>query len=119
MTIIALTMVVHAEKLASLMKKRGWNQVTISKKSGVSQQQISNILSGRRYKIRMETVEKLARAFGMTVDQYMGLPGKPEPEKPDALTQKFIRMLKQVPAGSPILKILEDIIDGQLAQKKT
>jgi len=109
-------MVEHAKRLAELMKKRGWNQVMVSKRSGLSQVQVSHILSGRRFRLRMETVEKLAAAFGLTVDQYMG---KSEKKEPDPLTQQFAKMLEGIPENDPILKVIEDIILGEKARRKT
>ena len=55
------------------MKKMGWNQVQLAKKSGLTQGQIGNILNLRRTEIRLSTVDKLAKAFNMSIDEFLGL----------------------------------------------
>jgi transcriptional regulator with XRE-family HTH domain len=53
-----------AENLAALMAQAGWNQVELSKRSGVSQRQISNILR-QETGCSIEHADALARAFGL------------------------------------------------------
>lgn len=53
-----------ARNLAALMGEMHWNQVELSKRSGVSQRQISNILR-RETGCSIEHADALARAFGL------------------------------------------------------
>ena len=53
-----------ARNLRLLMSEAGWNQVELSKRSGVSQRQISNILSSNTG-CSVEHADALARAFGL------------------------------------------------------
>ena len=53
-----------ANNLRALMDERQWNQVELSKRSGVSQRQISNILR-RETGCSIEHAEALAQAFGL------------------------------------------------------
>lgn len=52
-----------ARNLRALMDLRGWNQVELSRRSGVSQRHISSILN-RRTGVSGEIIDKLAYAFG-------------------------------------------------------
>lgn len=49
--------------LKALMDLRGWNQVELARRSGVSQRHISSILN-RRTGVSGEIIDKLAYAFG-------------------------------------------------------
>jgi len=53
-----------AKNLKTLMAIRGWNQIELSKKSGVSQRMISSILS-QESGCSVETADAIAHAFGL------------------------------------------------------
>ena len=53
-----------ARNLAMLMAEAGWNQVELSRRSGISQRQISNILR-KDTGCSVEHADALARAFGL------------------------------------------------------
>lgn len=55
---------VFARNLAWLLAQRGWSQRDLAAKSGVSQRQISNILSGATAPT-VETADALAAPFGL------------------------------------------------------
>jgi len=60
------TKTVLARNLRHLMEDRRWDQLTLAKKSGVSQKTISNIL--RQEKVpTLDTVESIAQAFGLNL----------------------------------------------------
>jgi len=54
-----------ARNLLALMDQAGWNQVELSRRSGVSQRQISNILR-QQSGCSVEHADALARAFGLS-----------------------------------------------------
>lgn len=54
-----------SKNLAWLLERRNWSQRDLAKRSGVSQRQISNILSNA-VACSIETAEALAGAFGLT-----------------------------------------------------
>lgn len=56
--------------LAILMKWKSWNQSELSRRSGVSQRHISDVLSGQT-DLTTEKVEKLALAFGLQAWQLL------------------------------------------------
>lgn len=53
-----------ARNLAALMAETGWNQVELSRRSGVSQRQISNILR-QETGCSIEHADAIAKAFGL------------------------------------------------------
>jgi len=62
-----------SEKLRQLRKKKGWTQAQLSRFSGVSQQAISHIESGRNAPTG-NTLKILAPVLGCTVDELLGEP---------------------------------------------
>jgi len=69
-------------KIKELMKLRGWNQVETAKKSGLTPSQISAILSNRvnSDNITTKNADKLATAFGITIDELLGRKAKKKSE---------------------------------------
>jgi transcriptional regulator with XRE-family HTH domain len=55
---------VFATVLQELMRQRGWSQHELAKKSGVTQRQISNLLTGTQSP-SLDTAEAIARAFDL------------------------------------------------------
>lgn len=66
--------VMIANKIEKLMVERGWNQVDLANKSGIHQGTISNILNEKTTKVQIPNLQKLANAFGITVDELMERP---------------------------------------------
>ena len=118
---IGFNMFDHGKRIAELLKKYGWNQVYLAKRCNISQQTLSNIINGRRQKIRMETGQKIAAAFRMSLDEYLGKEEKTqeknEPNSP--LVVKFIKLIESVPDNDELLLIIEDIIDRRLEKRLT
>lgn len=62
-----------AERLRQLMESRGWTEnKTVALKVGVHPSTIGLLLNSGRTDPGISTVQKLARAFGMTVSQFIG-----------------------------------------------
>jgi transcriptional regulator with XRE-family HTH domain len=57
-------MSIVAKKVSHYIKEKGWSIPTLSKKSGLSQSAIKKIIYATSKNQRMETLEKLAAAFG-------------------------------------------------------
>jgi len=55
---------VFATVLKELMRQRGWSQQEIAKRSGISQKQISNLLTGTQSP-SLDTAEAIAQAFDL------------------------------------------------------
>lgn len=67
------------DKMIEFMTKRNLNQVDLAKKSGVGQTLISGILTGKRPNPTVETIQKLAKAFNISVAE---LTGESIPDRP-------------------------------------
>lgn len=55
-----------ARRLRLLRAENGWTQETLAALAGLNRNQIGDIERARR-NVRLETTERLARAFGLTV----------------------------------------------------
>lgn len=60
------------ENLRRLREQRGWTQEDLAARSGVPQGTISNIEAGRTQSPRLGSVEALATALGVTVEEVTG-----------------------------------------------
>lgn len=94
-----------AKNLRTLMDVRGWNQVELAGKSGVSQTMISSVLNARS-SCSIETADALAQAFGLT-SWHLLMPGLTE----DLLKSKAVqRLLESYVSATPDGKTLIDAI---------
>jgi len=60
------------ERVGDLMRKKGLNQTQLAETSGITQATMSRILQGEVEDVRMETLDKLARALAVSVDYLLG-----------------------------------------------
>ena len=58
--------------LADMLRKSGWSQADVARKSGVAASQISAYLTGKKRKPELETLWKLADGFNVTIDELVG-----------------------------------------------
>ena len=89
--------VMIANKIEKLMAERGWNQVDLANKSGIHQGTISNILNEKTTKVQIPNLQKLANAFGITVDELMERP-IPKPK----IDPDIQRILDEMPEDAKI-----------------
>ena len=63
-------------RLARLRQMRGWSQVQLARRAGLTPHGISQIESGRRngWGIELETAYRLAFALGTSIDVLAGMP---------------------------------------------
>jgi transcriptional regulator with XRE-family HTH domain len=92
------------------MQIAGWSQRELSTKSGVSQRQVSNILTGAT-SCSIETAADLARAFGLT-NWHLLMPGLSK----DLLTSPSLERLVRayVEAPQSVRDYLDTIADREL-----
>ena len=62
------------ERLFELRDERGWTQKELAKLSGVSHTTIVHLETGQIGKPRMPTLRRLAKAFGMSVEEFATAP---------------------------------------------
>jgi transcriptional regulator with XRE-family HTH domain len=63
-------------RLARLRQMRGWSQVHLARRAGLTPHGVSQIESGRRngWGIELETAYRLAFALGTSIDVLAGMP---------------------------------------------
>lgn len=60
------------------MAARGWSEGELSRRSGVPQPTVHRIITGESKSPRREKVERIARAFGRTIEDAYDSRSKPE-----------------------------------------
>jgi len=58
------------ERVRKLRKKRDWKLVELSVETGLGRVFLSNLENGK-HEPKLETIKKLANAFGLTISQLM------------------------------------------------
>ena len=84
--------------LSAQMKQRSWSQAQLARESGVSRQTISYWFSGKSKKPDQESLQKIADALGLPVEEVYRaagiLPGVSNKEK---LAQQILKELEDLP----------------------
>src|SRR6476661_4502884 len=60
------------DRIRELRRARGWNQTDLAARAGLRQGTIANLETGARDNPTQETLDKLAAAFGISVDTLLG-----------------------------------------------
>ncbi len=61
-----------AKRLKELRKKAGWSQQKLAEKAGLSYNTITKIEQGAATKPTIQTMIKIADAFGISIDELVG-----------------------------------------------
>lgn len=80
-----------AANMRRLMADRDWKQAELAERAGIAQKTVSQILTGSSA-ATIETVDAIARAFGIEVWQLLMPPASTELEK----AQELARLVQQV-----------------------
>jgi len=59
-------------KIIDIRENKGWTQIQLATKSGLPQPTISRIESGACKNIKIETLDKLSEALGVSIDYLAG-----------------------------------------------
>jgi transcriptional regulator with XRE-family HTH domain len=70
-----MNIAVLGERLCRQRLARKWSQATLAYESGVMRARISDLERGKRQRPSAETLAKLARALGVSVDWLIGKEG--------------------------------------------
>jgi transcriptional regulator with XRE-family HTH domain len=95
---------VLGRNLARLRDARGWSQSALARRSGVSQSFISNLEGGRSTESLVGTVQALALALGVTVDDLLRVESPVPPrEEPSTATGEAVPSHEEpsTPAADP------------------
>ena len=87
-----------ARRLKELRERKPLSQKALAEKSGVSALQIWRIEGGKHKTIRRLTVERLARALGVTPEILTGQAPLPEPEptRPERPSDRATRIIRSM-----------------------
>ena len=69
--------------LARERERKGWTQQQLATASQVGQNQISRLENGRKPRLEVETLARLARTLGVSLDYLVGMDDKTEAEEID------------------------------------
>jgi transcriptional regulator with XRE-family HTH domain len=67
------------QRVITERSKHGWTRRELAKRAGLHEQHLANVERGNRYRIEAETMIKLARALGCSLDYLSGLSDTPTP----------------------------------------
>lgn len=86
------------ERIEGLCRDRGVNVTQMCREAGVSRGNLTDLKMGRQTGLSAATMEKLARYFGVTIDELMGAapPAAPLVNGDEELTE-YLEMLRSRP----------------------
>ena len=104
------------KRIAQQRKEIGLTQVQLAELLSISQQHMAAFEAGRR-KVSAAAIPVLAKLFGMTTDQLMGIDKQPAKRGPASRLQQKIEQVSRMPKAKQQLAIdmLEAIIQQQSA----
>ena len=70
-----------AKRIKDLRKKAGWSQQKLAEKAGLSYNAITKIEQGAAKQPTIQTMIKLADAFGISLDELVGRGNKIKPKR--------------------------------------
>lgn len=101
------------KRIVALRRSREMTQVELARILGMSQQSVLSMELGDR-RVRIDLIPVLARTFGVTADELLGLKPMP-PLKENPIPERFLRhleILRQLSEGDQrfILKLAETML---------
>lgn len=106
------TRITLAKNLKYLMDRNGWKQVEMAQKAGVSQRSISNLLHPETHSPVLETVEAVAKAFGLNL-WHLIMPTLIEDLESDTSIRKLFDAYEK--ADAPGRKLIQQVAEREAA----
>ncbi len=103
------------KRIAQQRKEAGLTQVQLAEMLGISQQHMASFEAGRR-KVSASDIPLLAKLFGMTTDQLMGIDQKPAKRGPASTLQRQIEQVRLLPKSKQ--KFISDMLDALIKQQQ-
>lgn len=106
--------------LRILMAEKGWNQRELAKRSGVKQTSISAIICERSKSPKIDTLQKIAHAFGEDLSIFEQPGEKVNPEKTET-DEEIHALLRGIPSErdkqtiAKIIKAFRERVDAEEA----
>ncbi len=105
------------ERIAQARQSAGLSQVQLADKLGVTQQMVG-YLERQPVAIRPELLLQLSKALGMSLDELLGQPVKPQRGGPSGKMRRLFEAASKLPRGQQekILAILQPFIREHVGQ---
>jgi len=105
------------ERIAQARQSAGLSQVQLADKLGVTQQMVG-YLERQPVAIRPELLLQLSEALGMSLDELLGQPVKPQRGGPNGKMRRLFEAASKLPRGQQekILSILQPFIREHVGQ---
>jgi transcriptional regulator with XRE-family HTH domain len=100
------------QRVAALRNEQDLTQVRLAELLGISQQHMASFEGGRR-KIPANLLPRLAQLFGITVDELLGVSGKPPQKRgPASKLQMQIEQISRLPKNKQrfVIEMLDTVI---------
>jgi len=103
-------------RIAELRKEIGMTQVQLAEMLEISQQHMASFEAGRR-KVSSSDIPVLAKLFGLSTDELLGVDNKPNKRGPAPKLQRQMEQIALLPKGKQkfISEMLEALIKQQQA----
>ena len=99
------------ENLIRLRQQKGWTQEYLAKEASLSSMAVIQIETGRRERPRMDTLQKLAKALGVSIDE---LSGQSAPPTKDPVSRADLKLLIEGEAETLPIRLLEPLLQAFL-----
>jgi transcriptional regulator with XRE-family HTH domain len=100
------------QRVAALRNEQDLTQVRLAELLGISQQHMASFEGGRR-KIPANLLPRLAQLFGITVDELLGVSGKPPQKRgPASKLQMQVEQISRLPKSKQrfVIEMLDTVI---------
>lgn len=104
------------ETLASLRKQRGFTQVELAERLGVSQNVVSEYERGKS-RLTAPMIVQIAELLGVSSDELLGLKANKTKKRPKGWMSHRLRRVEDLPAADR--KMVLRFIDGLVARQNT
>jgi transcriptional regulator with XRE-family HTH domain len=102
------------KRIALLRKELGLTQVQLAEILSISQQHMASFEAGRR-KLSSNDVPILAKLFGISTDELLGVQGKPLKRGPASILQRQIEQIGLMPRTKQ--KFITEMLDALIKQQ--
>ena len=103
------------KRIATLRKDIGMTQVQLAEILNISQQHMASFEAGRR-KVSSADIPVLAKLFGVSTDELLGIEDKPAKRGPTSKLQRQIEQVNMLPKSKQ--KFITEMLDALIKQQQ-
>ncbi len=104
------------QRIAAYRKELGLTQVQLAEILDISQQHMASFEAGRR-KVSSSDIPVLAKLFGTSSDELLGIQDKPSKRGPASKLQRQVEQVALLPKGKQ--KFITDMLDALIKQQQS